>query len=162
MIRYHTTLKLNYVRPHLKKVKHSCSIVVSYSFHRHSCLLDACTGDSGGPLMFFTESKQWELIGITSYGKGNSCATEYPGVYTRVTAFLSWIKDFVNNTSPQPLSGRCNGSNACACLGTNCIISTSTTNSLALNSSDPTTLHLPNRDRYVMRCSQISRDPTYE
>ena len=59
--------------------------------------------------MIFTESKQWELIGITSYGKG--CAGTYPGVYTRMTAFLTWIQQFVNKTSPQPSTHRC----SCEC-----------------------------------------------
>jgi hypothetical protein len=59
--------------------------------------------------MVFTNSRRWELIGITSYGDG--CATEYPGVYTRVTAFLTWIQQFVNNISSSSSSHRC----SCEC-----------------------------------------------
>jgi hypothetical protein len=109
MSRFFTTIVLNYVLLHLEKVKHSCSIIVSHLFHRYSCLLDACEGDGGGPLMVFTNSKRWELIGITSYGDG--CATEYPGVYTRVTAFLTWIQQFVNNISSPSSSHIC----SCEC-----------------------------------------------
>ncbi|XP_055381909.1 trypsin-3-like [Condylostylus longicornis] len=46
---------------------------------------DACQGDSGGPATFNDE-----LVGIISFGKG--CAEEYyPGVYTKITAFVDWI-----------------------------------------------------------------------
>ena len=44
-------------------------------------------GDSGGPL-FTGSGKSAVQIGITSYGEG--CAQK-PGVYTRITAYLSWI-----------------------------------------------------------------------
>jgi trypsin len=48
---------------------------------------DACIGDSGGPLV---DSKNL-LVGISSWGVG--CARrEYPGVYTRVSAYKVWLK----------------------------------------------------------------------
>ena len=52
--------------------------------------IDTCQGDSGGPLAVQRDG-QWYLAGITSWGEG--CAVPgYPGIYTRVTAFTSWIR----------------------------------------------------------------------
>ncbi|CAF3158832.1 unnamed protein product [Rotaria sp. Silwood2] len=55
---------------------------------------DTCQGDSGGPLMAFVNNR-WVLAGITSLGRG--CAhLGYPGVYTRVSTFISFINSNVN------------------------------------------------------------------
>ncbi|CAF1104718.1 unnamed protein product [Rotaria sordida] len=59
---------------------------------------DTCQGDSGGPLMMFTSSKQWVIVGLTSFGHG--CAQPgFSGVYTRITTYLDWINLFVNNAN---------------------------------------------------------------
>jgi Trypsin len=48
-----------------------------------------CQGDSGGPLLG-GDGAATRLVGIVSYGAG--CGTAgVPGVYTRVSAFASWI-----------------------------------------------------------------------
>ncbi|XP_069989202.1 uncharacterized protein [Penaeus vannamei] len=55
---------------------------------------DTCQGDSGGPLVAKLCDGTWAQIGIVSYGF--QCAVpDKPGVYTRVSAFASWIS---NNT----------------------------------------------------------------
>ena len=58
--------------------------------------LDMCQGDSGSPLMLFTTSNQWVLVGLTSYGYG--CARlGYAGVYTRVAYHQSWISGITSS-----------------------------------------------------------------
>jgi hypothetical protein len=49
-----------------------------------------CFGDSGGPLVGFAKGGAPRLLGVVSYGAA-SCRTSAPVVYTRVSAYLSWI-----------------------------------------------------------------------
>jgi len=54
--------------------------------------LDACNGDSGGPLFIPNSSVQ---VGVVSWGQG--CALpRYYGVYTEVSYFVNWINSIVN------------------------------------------------------------------
>lgn len=59
--------------------------------------------------MIFTEAQRWELIGINSYTNG--CTVEYPSIYTRVTAFVSFIQTNINDTSLKLVDPIC----ACQC-----------------------------------------------
>ena len=64
-----------------------------------------CHGDSGGPLMKFDiTSGQYEVVGIVSHfdewkdPQGpRGCLGSTPAVYTRVSAFVPWIKESMTN-----------------------------------------------------------------
>ncbi|KAH8250613.1 hypothetical protein KR038_002464 [Drosophila bunnanda] len=58
-------------------------------------LKDACQGDSGGPLIqeVNIEDGIYSVMGVISSGLG--CATKTPGLYTRVSSFLSYIEGIV-------------------------------------------------------------------
>lgn len=62
----------------------------------HTDNKDTCNADSGGPLQIYhrTHHCMYSVIGITSFGKACGFA-ENPAVYTRVTAFVSWIESVV-------------------------------------------------------------------
>jgi len=58
---------------------------------------DSCSGDSGGPLMVTngdgeTPGQNYYQIGVVSHGY--RCGLpDYPGIYSRVTVALDWIKE---------------------------------------------------------------------
>jgi trypsin len=59
---------------------------------------DSCNGDSGGPLLDTVTGAQ---VGIVSFGKG--CGDpDFPGVYTRVSTYTSWIHDRICELSAVP------------------------------------------------------------
>jgi len=61
--------------------------------------IDACSGDSGGPLICDIDGAP-VLVGITSRGKG--CAMEdNPGIYTPTWPYHSWIVDTIAAETPE-------------------------------------------------------------
>ncbi|KAL3284554.1 hypothetical protein HHI36_018711 [Cryptolaemus montrouzieri] len=58
--------------------------------------VDACWADSGGPLMLNTgKPDQMMVVGVVSTGIG--CARPFlPGLYTRVSEYIPWIRKVVN------------------------------------------------------------------
>lgn len=52
-------------------------------------VIDACQGDSGGPLLVGTGAER-RLVGVVSWGE--RCASYFPGVYTRVSSELEFLR----------------------------------------------------------------------
>jgi len=48
-------------------------------------------GDSGGPLACMNSNGDWVQAGIASFAS-MSRPGQYPGVFTRVSSFVPWIK----------------------------------------------------------------------
>lgn len=54
------------------------------------------TGDSGGPLMsegLAGVTERFTLIGLVSFGPRTCGVSNFPGVYTRISSYVSWIMD---------------------------------------------------------------------
>lgn len=63
--------------------------------------IDSCSGDSGGPLILLDTTNKirayYFLAGVVSFGPTPCALSGWPGVYTRVGAFVDWIS---NNIRP--------------------------------------------------------------
>ncbi|XP_043923925.1 acrosin-like [Protopterus annectens] len=62
--------------------------------------VDACRGDSGGPLSCFDyNDKKFFLVGVTSWGIG--CGTPgFPGIYTNISDYKEWIEAKLKEDDP--------------------------------------------------------------
>jgi len=65
----------------------TCEVSSFFQINVHFLIFQ---GDSGGPLVMLVNESTWYVVGITSYGNGCGLAS-YPGVYTRVSSFETWI-----------------------------------------------------------------------
>ncbi|XP_062507997.1 uncharacterized protein LOC134184342 [Corticium candelabrum] len=59
--------------------------------------IDACNGDSGGPLACPNSQGYYELSGLVSFGARNACGQKHKyGVYTRTSKYIQWINDMIS------------------------------------------------------------------
>lgn len=67
-------------------------------------------GDSGGPLVI-KQGSQWIQAGIVSFGV--ECALPgFPGVYTRVSEYQSWINQIITTNQPGFIQYTSSGTNS--------------------------------------------------
>lgn len=52
-----------------------------------------CNGDSGGPLVLDTDRNV--LVGVTSFGHRSGCDLGFPQGFSRITRYLTWIRQHV-------------------------------------------------------------------
>jgi secreted trypsin-like serine protease len=50
-----------------------------------------CTGDSGGPLIYFLNAQHPIHVGVSSFISGHGCESVEPSGYTRTYPYLDWI-----------------------------------------------------------------------
>ena len=63
--------------------------------------VQACRGDSGGPLLTKADhggglSHTWTLIGLVSFGSRH-CGGEAPTILTRVSSYTHWIAEITGD-----------------------------------------------------------------
>ncbi|EEZ99214.2 trypsin-1 isoform X1 [Tribolium castaneum] len=79
-----------------RAMKYRASRITSYMLCAGRGAMDSCQGDSGGPLLVPNGDK-FEIVGIVSWGVG--CGRPgYPGVYTRVSKYINWLKYNLDDT----------------------------------------------------------------
>lgn len=67
---------------------HASTMICAGGVDGNGSIIDTCVGDSGGPLVMGSGADA-RLVGIVSWG--DECASNYPGVYTRVSAMQPFL-----------------------------------------------------------------------
>ena len=85
------------------RVISDCSMYFAYEPQNQICTVHSlganvdhgsCQGDSGGGLLYFKNGR-WFAAGVVSYAIG--CGQQaYPTVFTKVPAYMNWIRQIVN------------------------------------------------------------------
>ena len=66
------------------------ALTLTSSYCISICHMSCLQGDIGGPLVYLI-SDVYNLVGVVSFGSPSGCEDGQPFVYSRVTAYLSWI-----------------------------------------------------------------------
>ncbi|KAJ7420575.1 hypothetical protein BTVI_20839 [Pitangus sulphuratus] len=81
-------------------------------------IISSCNGDSGGPLNCQGADGRWEVHGIVSFGSSRGCNYYHkPSVFTRVSAYNSWIEQEERHSWLFPAAGTRNRSSHAQLLG---------------------------------------------
>jgi len=58
-------------------------------------ITDACSGDSGSPLLWVDDLSRWTVVGVVSFGP-SVCGQDVPGAYTKVKNYMDFIKNIIS------------------------------------------------------------------
>jgi secreted trypsin-like serine protease len=73
------------------------AVTLTSSYYIPVCHMSCPQGDSGGPLVYEISGVP-NIVGVVSFGHASGCEVGWPAVYSRVTAYLSWISTVKGTT----------------------------------------------------------------